>query len=152
MEKYLFAGIIVFLIFSCNSSDNQSIEYQELLNQNAELRKKNIFLTDSLESYREDLIRSYILIGIPNDPLIRVGKKNNIKLLFHPFSVALPKYDIYEVNGSKEIKIGSNNKTEFDYAFVPKSTTDNQVYLKVKIPNKNDTIEIPAHMILTVEN
>ena len=63
----------------------------------------------------------------------------------------MPQYEIFKVDGLKETKIGSSNKTGFDYVFIPKSVEDNKINLKVKIPLENDTIEIPAEMILQVE-
>ena len=143
--------LVVLAISIVSCTNDQSDEYQDILARNIQLEKENKILKDSLSDYQEDFIRSGTLVGIPDAYILKVGKKNKIKVLFHTFSRELPEYAIYKVEDSKEIKIGSNNKTHFDYEFVPKSIDDNELQLRVKIPVNNDTVVTPAFMRLVVE-
>ncbi|MCY1230776.1 hypothetical protein D9M72_432020 [compost metagenome] len=72
-------------------------------------------------------------------------------MLFQTFDKKLPKYDIYKLEGDKQIKIGSNTSTRFDYNFTPKSIDDKELKLLVKIPYNKKTIEIPGLMIFDVK-
>lgn len=152
MKIYILFGLVLLLNISCNNSVEQTKEYQDLLSQNVRLQQQTKILSDSLSRYQEHFIQSQILIGIPDERVIKVGKKNNIKVIFHTYSQELPQYEIYKVDGLKEVRIGSSNKTSFDYEFIPKSLEDNKVNLKVEIPFKNRTVKIPLGMILPVEN
>jgi hypothetical protein len=73
-------------------------------------------------------------------------------MLFQTFNVALPKYEIYKIEDRKEIKIGENNQTRFDYKFVPKSVTDNELELLIKLPYKGRFLKIPGRMHFDVKN
>ncbi|WP_379825975.1 hypothetical protein [Flavobacterium notoginsengisoli] len=97
-------------------------------------------------------MNSQILIGVPDVETIKVGKKNNIVMLFQTFDKKLPKYEIYKIEGKKEIKIGENNKTRFNYEFIPKSVNDKQMHLLVKIPYDGKIIEIQNSMSFNVKN
>lgn len=152
MRVYLFIILMLFAISGCDNSNVQAEYHKKLKVENETLRKQIKILNDSLSEYNEKLIKSYILVGIPDDEVIKVGKSNHIKILFHSFNIQIPQYEIYKVEGDKEVKIGSSNKTEFDYEFIPKSIKDNKFDLKIKIPFKKDTIEIPAGMILKVKD
>jgi hypothetical protein len=142
--KNIFLILIVMLLISCNNSDENKSREVELKKQISDLKNQNKILKDSLDDYEENFLRSQILIGIPDDIVLTVGKKNNVVMLFQTFNVKIPKYEIFKIEGEKRIKIGTNNKTRFDYEFIPKSIDDNKIDLIVKIPFNNETIEIPA--------
>jgi len=152
MRVCMFNILILYAISSCDNSNVRTEDYEKLELENLALRQENKILNDSLSEYNEKLIRSQILVGIPDDEDVKVGESNNIQVLFHPFNIEVPQYEIYKVEGSKEIKLGSSNKTKFNYEFIPKSVKDNKIDLKIKIPFKNDTIEIPAGMIFKVKD
>ncbi|SFQ73011.1 hypothetical protein [Flavobacterium akiainvivens] len=151
MKNILFAILLISLA-GCGDDRHDAADIESLKKQNAELLKQNKILNDSLSLYEQRFVMSQILIGIPDAQIAKVGKENNIKVVFHPYAMEMPKYDIYEVKGKDEIKVGSSNKTMFEYKFIPKSLKDNEVNLKVKIPFGGRIIETPASMILKVEN
>jgi len=151
MRVHLYITLTLCTLLGCNSPNVRIEDYENLQRENVKLKQQNKILNDSLSGYNKKFVMSQILIGIPDEPIIKVAKNNNIKIIFHPFSMQMPQYEIFKVDGLKETKIGSSNKTGFDYVFIPKSVEDNKINLKVKIPLENDTIEIPAEMILQVE-
>lgn len=59
-------------------------------------------------------------------------------MLLKTYDKALPKYEIYRVENGKEIKIGENNKTRFDFDFIPKSVKDNspEIFITFKYNGK----------------
>lgn len=144
--KNIFLILIIMLVISCNNSDENKSREVELEKQISDLKNQNKILKDSLDDYEENFLLSQILIGIPDDYVLTVGKKNNIAVLFQTYNVEIPEYEIFKIEDEKRIKIGTNNKTRFDYEFIPKSIDDNKINLIVKIPFKNRTIEIPAGM------
>jgi hypothetical protein len=105
-----------------------------------------------LSRYEAEFLYSQILIGVPDEKEIKVGRKNKIVMLFQTFNKELPKYEIYKVENGKKIKVGENNQTRFNYDFIPKSTKDNEVDLLVKLPYKGKIIEIPAGISFDVKN
>ena len=98
----------------------------------------------------EEIMFSH-LIGIPETPKQKVGRKNKIVMLLHDFDRKLPKYEIFRVVEGKKIKVGESNKTIFDYEFTPTSTEDNRPEFLVKMPYRGKFIEIPGKLILDVE-
>ncbi|MNU08992.1 hypothetical protein D3C72_2553050 [compost metagenome] len=72
-------------------------------------------------------------------------------MLLQTFGKELPSYEIYKLEGKREIKIGENNQTRFNYQFVPKSVNDNELELLVKIPYKGKVIKIPAKMTFNIK-
>lgn len=139
------------MTLSCNIK-NDSQEVNILLDRISKLEDQNKKLKDSLSKIEGDFLYSQILIGVPDVETIKVGKKNNIVMLFQTFDKKLPQYEIYRIEGKKEIKIGENNQTRFNYEFVPKSIHDNTFSLLVKIPFEGKTISIPNSMVFNVKN
>jgi len=149
-------GIIIILFLTtigCKNPDtiSETKEMNRLSRKISELQRQNKILRDSLSEYEGNFLYSQILIGVPDKPFLKVGKNNNIVMLFQTFDKKLPKYDIYKIEGDKQIKIGSNTSTRFDYNFTPKSIEDKELKLLVKIPYNKKTIEIPGLMIFDVK-
>jgi hypothetical protein len=97
-------------------------------------------------------LSSQILIGISDKPILKVGEKNNIVMLLQTYGRKLPKYDIYRIEDGKEIKVGENDGTRFNYEFIPKSISDNSPQFLVKIPSNGKIITIPSKLFLNVQN
>lgn len=150
MKKLIFI-IICITLFSCNNSENSSTEEKALLDKISQLENENKSLKDSLSKNERDFLNSQMLIGVPDVETIKVGKKNNIVMLFYTSNRKLPKYEIYKVERKKEIKIGENNQTRFNYEFIPKSIDDNKMHLLVKIPYEGKTITIQNEMSFNVK-
>ena len=150
MKKITFI-IICITLFSCNNSKQSSKEEKALLDKILQLENENKSLKDSISKSERDFLNSQILIGVPDIGTIKVGKKNNIVMLFQTFGKKIPKYEIYKVEGNKEIKIGENNQTRFNYEFIPESTKDNKMHLLVKIPFEGKIIKIHNSMLFNVK-
>ena len=118
----------------------------------SQLENENKNLKDSLSKNERDFLNSQILIGVPDVETIKAGKNNNIVMLFQTLDKKLPKYEIYKIEGKKEIKIGENNQTRFNYNFIPKSIDDNKIHLLVKIPYEGKIITIHNSMSFNVKN
>ena len=71
-------------------------------------------------------------------------------MLFQTYDRKLPKYEIYRIIDNKEIKVGENDETRFDYEFIPKSVKDNEPEFLIKIPYNGKIIKIPGKLILDV--
>lgn len=136
-----------FAISSCNDYNN-SEELEALDLKVSKLQEENRKLKYLISGYEENELRYQSLVGI-TDGTIKVGKKNRIVFLFHSFT-EMPKYEIFKLEGEKEVKIGTNNKTSFDYQFTPKSVSDNNLKVKVKIPYKKEVFEVFGEMNLKV--
>ncbi|BDU23801.1 MULTISPECIES: hypothetical protein [unclassified Flavobacterium] len=149
--KKLISIIICITLFSCNNSENSSNEEKALLDKISQLENENKSLKDSLSKNERDFLNSQMLIGVPDVETIKVGKKNNIVMLFHTSDKKLPKYEIYKIEGDKKIKIGENNQTKFNYNFIPKSIDDNKIHLLVKIPYQGKTIILQNAMSFNVK-
>jgi hypothetical protein len=149
--KKLISIIICITLFSCNNSENSSNEEKALLDKISQLENENKSLKDSLSKNERDFLNSQMLIGVPDVETIKVGKKNNIVMLFHTSDKKLPKYEIYKIEGHKKIKIGENNQTKFNYNFIPKSIDDNKIHLLVKIPYRGKTIILQNAMSFNVK-
>ncbi|WP_343592481.1 hypothetical protein [Flavobacterium sp.] len=122
-----------------------------LLDKISQLENENQKLKDSLSKNERDFINSQMLIGIPDVESFTVGKKNNISFLFHTLDKKLPQYEIYKVENKREIKIGQNNQTKFNYEFIPKSIGDNKIHLLVKIPSGGKITTLQTSISLNVK-
>ncbi len=147
MKKHILIYILSFVTIGCNDN-NQKIT-KELEKKISELKEQNKKLKYSLSQAKEQDLRYRHLIGIP-DGDIKLGEKNRIVLLFQDFK-DIPKYEVFKIEGNKEIKIGTGEKTNFEYFFTPKSKTDNELKLKAKIPYEGEIIEIPGEMIFNIK-
>ena len=72
-------------------------------------------------------------------------------MLLQTFNRKVPKYEIFKIEGNKEIKIGENNQTRFNYEFIPKSINDNELELMIKIPYGKRVIKIPGKMYFPIK-
>lgn len=151
MKKILII-IVCFFALSCNKSIQNSREVENLLDRISHLEAQNKMLQDSIERNEQEFLTSQILIGISDDPILKVGKKNNIVMLLQTFGRKLPKYEIFKIDDGKEIKVGENDGTRFNYEFIPKSIKDNSPELLVKVPYDGKIITIPSKLLLDVEN
>ncbi len=149
--KKIFFVILCITLFSCNNSKYSSNDEKALLDKISQLENENKSLKDSLSKNERDFLNSQILIGVPDVETIKVGKENNIVMLFQTFDKKLPKYEIYKIEGKREIKIGENNQTRFNYEFIPKSIDDNKMHLLVKIPYEGKIITIQNSMSFNVK-
>lgn len=152
MKKYILISILALLAMSCNNANEQKDENPEVSLRIAELEKENKALKDSISQMEFDFLQSQIIIGIPDDEVLKVGKENNIKFILHTFDRKVPKYEVFDVTGGKQkSKIMTGDKTMFEYKFVPKSVNDNNLELMLKMPYGKRTFEIPAAVRFRVE-
>lgn len=152
MKKTVLFLFLTFLV-SCTNSKNgdSSKEYQELLSEKNKLINENKKLIDSIHEIEKEFLYSQILIGVPDESILKAGKENNIAMIFQTHLKKIPEYQIFRIEGNKKIKIGSNNQTRFDYKFIPKSKEDNELELLVKMPYDGKVIEIPAKMYFDIK-
>lgn len=136
---------------SCNKSAENTKEVENLLGKISKLEEQNKKLKDSLYKSEAEFLYSQILIGISDNQTLKVGRKNNIVMLLQTYNRKLPKYEIYRIEDGKEIKVGENNRTRFDYEFTPKSVKDNSPEFLIKLPYNRNIIKIPGKLILNVE-
>ena len=150
MKKVLF--ILLFIVsVGCKNSEEKSKEVTNLFTKIVKLEKQNKQLQDSLAKIEEEFLFSQILIGISDEQIVQVGKKNNVVMLLQTFNRKLPKYEIFKIEGKKEIKIGEDNQTRFNYEFIPKSIQDNELELMIKIPFGKRIIKIPGKMYFPIK-
>jgi hypothetical protein len=138
------AYILLVLLATVSCKKTNTKETESLKTQIEKLETENKKLKFSLSQFEENDLQYRMLIGIA-DGKMKVGKKNRIAFLIQDFK-EIPKFDIYKIEGNKEIKVGSDNKTSFDYYFIPKSKEDGNLKIKVKIPYKGKVFEIPGEM------
>ncbi|MBB4801225.1 hypothetical protein HNP37_001264 [Flavobacterium nitrogenifigens] len=150
MKKAIFI-IICFTLLSCNNSNHSSNKEKALLDKISQLENENKKLKDSLSKNERDFINSQMLIGVPDVESFKVGKKNNITFLFYTLDKKLPQYEIYKVENKKEIKIGENNQTKFNYEFIPKSIDDSKLHILVKIPYEGKVTTMQNSISLNVK-
>ena len=74
------------LVLSCNKSAENSLEVKNLLTKISTLEAQNKILKDSLQRNEEEFLYSQILLGISDDAVLKVGKKNNIVMLFQTYA------------------------------------------------------------------
>ena len=140
------------MTLSCNKSNEKTLEVESLLSKISHLEEQNKKLKDSLIKSEEDFLYSQILLGISDKYTLKVGEKNNIVMLLQTFDRKLPKYEIYRIENDKEIKVGENDGTRFDYEFTPKSEEDNSPEFLIKLPYNGKIIKIPGKLNLDVKN
>jgi len=144
MKNCTLIGILFLLTIGCNKPNNQKLH--DLTDENKKLRNEIEVLKDSLSDFEEDFLHSQILIGVADETVLKVGKKNNVVMLFQTYNRKLPDYEIYKIEDNKKIKVGSDNKTRFNINFTPKSLQDKTLKLEVKMRYKDKTINIPAEV------
>jgi hypothetical protein len=149
MKNSIISTICILTAISCNSE--KSTEKEKFIEKISILEKENLKLKDSLKKVEADFLYSQILIGIPNTKVIKVGKKNEIVMLLQTFNKTLPKYEIYKLEGKKEIKVGESNQTRFEFQFTPKTVEEDTLELLLKMPYNGRVIKIPGKMSLDVE-
>ena len=89
---------------------------------------------------------SQILLGLPENPILKVGEKSNVSIIFHTYNRKIPKYDIYKIEGNIKTKIGTNDSTKFNYEYTANKIGLNELNLLIEIPFKGRIIGIPAGM------
>jgi hypothetical protein len=146
--KILIIALLMIFTLGCENFDPKQTAISQLNEKIKHLEKENKILRDSLDDYEENFLYSQILFGIPEYHSQKVGKKNKITFLFHSYNIEIPDYKIFKLEEGKRIKVGSNNRTSFDYDFIPKSLNDNNLDLIVTIPFKNKALDIPVSMPL----
>ena len=141
MRKLL---IIIFsvLTLSCDKQTENPQELEKLITRISTLEAQNKILKDSLKYSEGDFLTSQMLIGISDNAILKVGKKNNIVMLLQTYGRKLPKYEIFRKVDGKEIKVGENDGTRFNYEFIPKSISDNKPSFLLKIPYEGKIISI----------
>lgn len=145
-------GIIIFLfLVTLSCKDSNTDELTNLTEKNKDLQKQIAVLRDSLSNYEEEFLHSQTLIGIADDAVLKVGKENNVVMLFQTYGKKLPEYEIYKVEGKKQIRLGNNNATRFNFSFTPKSMDDKEVDLVVKMPYRGKLIEIRGKMLFDLK-
>ena len=149
MKNYILISILSLSVFSCRNSHDEKIINLEI--ENKELKSQIEQLRDSLSDFEQEFLYSQILIGVADHTILKVGKKNNVVMLFQTYDRKLPEYEIYKVDGKEQIKIGTNNNTRFNYNFTPKSIDDKTLNLRVKMRYKGKVIEFPASMYFEVQ-
>lgn len=135
MKNCILISILFLLTLGC--SDSNSNKLDELLYENKKLQNQVQVLKDSLSDFEEDFLNSQMLIGIADETVLKVGKKNNVVMLFQTYNKKLPEYEIYKIEGNEKVKIGENNQTRFNVNFTPKSLEDNTLKLLVKMQYKD---------------
>lgn len=150
--KKLVIICICFLALSCDKSTEHPEEVKNLLSKISVLEQQNKILQDSLSRNEEEFLKSQILLGISDDAVLKVGKKNNIVMLLQTYGRKIPKYEIFRIENGKEIKIGENDGTRFNVEFIPKSLNDNRPDFFIKIPYYGEIIKIQSALFLEVEN
>jgi hypothetical protein len=138
-------------MLSCNKPPENKKDLQNLIAKVSMLEEQNQKLKDSLSKSEAEFLYSQILIGISDSKTLKVGKKNNVVMLLQTYNKKLPKYEIYRIEDGKEVKVGENDGTRFDYEFIPKSVEDNSPEFLIKLPFNGQTIKIKAKLILDVE-
>ena len=151
MKKILLTTLIIITL-SCNKNDIEQEELKILTEKITLLEEENKNLKDSIKKAEEDFLYSLHLVGVPHNKTSKVGKKDSIAVLLHPFGHKLPKYEFYKIEDNKKIKVNSNNSTFFNYQFKPKSTDDNKIKLFIKIPDKDRFVELNGEITIDVEN
>lgn len=143
--------MICTITLSCNKSQENEKELESLITKISILEEQNKKLEDSLSKVEEEFLFSQILLGISDKQTLKVGEKNNIVMLLQTFNRKLPIYEIFRIENGKEIKVGENDGTRFDYEFIPKSIDDNSPEFLKKIPYNGKIIKIPGKLNLDVK-
>ena len=141
--------LVLLQLISCKEYNNS--QESSLLKKISELESVNKKLNDSLTKMEETFLLSQVVLGFPDDIVMKYGEKTNIQFIFYSYDRTLPKYDVYKVEGDKEIKVLSGDKTRFNYEFTPKKIGMEELNLKIKMTFNEREIIIPAGMILPVK-
>ena len=144
MKKYLQIILILVLMVACNTKKNDGLK-----SKISELEKLNSELKDSITTLNYKKITNSITMGIRYDSILKVGKKEKVKFIFH-YPEELISYDIYttdSVGSPDKLIIADLNKNEFEYEFIPTKSGSEMVELvavfNIKNQLYNEVIEIP---------
>ena len=144
MKKHLHIILILVLIVACNTKKNDGLK-----NKISELEKQNAELKDSITTLNYKKISNSITIGIRDDSILKVGRREKIKFIFH-YPEKLFSYNVYTTDsiGSPDKLIKENlTKNEFEYEFIPTKTGQETVELIAVFNIKNqlydEIIEVP---------
>lgn len=137
---------------SCKKENNQN-DLVKLSERIVELEKENKKLKDSIEKNTERLKQSFHLVAIPYVDSFKVGRKDSIAMLIHPFVTDYPIFEIYKIVEGKEIKIGEDNKSSFTINHTPEDIQDNDPEYLVRFPDKEEkyNVDIYGKLNLNVE-
>ena len=140
--KKLLIIIVSVLALSCNNPTENPQELEKLITRISTLEAQNKILKDSLSSIDEEFLNSLLLLGFADNPIIKVGEKTNVVMLLQSYNQKIPKYEIFKIDGNKEIKIGQNDGTIFNIDFIPRSIEEDSSKILLKIPHKGKIIEV----------
>ena len=149
MKNYIYTSLLSLLTISCTDSSENKLH--DVVAENKELQSRIEVLKDSLSNFEEDFLHSQMLVGIADEAILRVGKENNVVMLFQTYEKKLPEYEIYKIEGNKEIRVGNNSNTRFNINFTPKSIEDNKLKILVKMSYKNKPIVLQSDLYFDVK-
>ena len=149
MKNYISTSLLSLLAISCTDSSEKKLN--KLTVENNELQSRIEVLKDSLSDLEENFLHSQILVGIADEAILTVGKENNVVMLFQTYDKKLPEYEIFRIEGNKEIRVGNNNNTRFNVNFTPKSIEDNKLKILVKMSYKNKPIVLQSELNFDVK-
>lgn len=145
--KTNFKSIISILIFSIASCGNGEIT--ELKNRISKLESSNSKLADSITKLNYNKIINPDVISLTDKPILKVGKKEKIKFIFH-YQEELFEYNVYTTDstGSPDKLILENlTDNEFEFEFTPTKKGEEIIELIAvfKINNKlfDEKINVP---------
>ena len=144
MKKYLHIILILVLLVACNTKINDGLK-----SKISELEKLNSELKDSITTLNYKKISNSITMGIRYDSILKVGKKEKVKFIFH-YPEELISYDIYttdSIGSPDKLIIADLKKNEFEYEFIPTKNGSEMVELVAVFNIKNqlydEVIEVP---------
>lgn len=139
----LITSILAFILSSCKEK-----KVGELKNRISELESLNSKLTDSITRLNYEKIQFPQIIPISDKPILKVGKKETVKFIFH-YQEELFEYDVYTTDsiGSPDELIYENLKNnEFEYEFTPTKTGEEIVELIAVFNIKNELFDEEIHI------
>ena len=71
MRVHLYITLTLCTFLGCNSPNVRIEDYENLQRENVKLKQQNKILNDSLSGYNKKFVMSQILIGIPDEPIIK---------------------------------------------------------------------------------
>ena len=134
--KKLLIIIVSVLTLSCDKQTENPQELEKLITRISTLEAQNKILKDSVSSIDEEFLNSLRLLGFADNPIIKVGERTNVVMLLQSYNQKIPKYEIFKIDGDKEIKIGENDGTIFNIDFIPRSVEEDSSKILLKIPHK----------------
>ena len=140
--KKLLIIIVSVLALSCDKQTENPQELEKLLTKISTLEAQNKILKDSVSSIDEEFLNSLRLLGFADNPIIKVSERTNVVMLLQSYNQKIPKYEIFKIDGDKEIKIGENDRTIFNIDFIPRSIEEDSSKILLKIPHKGKIITI----------